>query len=232
MTIFAIGDLHMPGGLDKTMDVFGEHWDGHIERIEKLLFEQVKPEDIVLIPGDISWAMQLREALGDLERIGTWPGQKVMIRGNHDYWWGSIGKMRKMFPEGLYAIQNDAICIGEVAICGTRGWIIPTQTTSDEDVRIVERECVRLKLSLDRMMAYENVKLRIAMLHFPPFNRDVDHSPYYDILSQYPIDHVVYGHLHGSGISGRIEGRIGQTEYHLASCDSLGFTPKVIDVLG
>ncbi|NLJ40755.1 MAG: phosphohydrolase, partial [Clostridiales bacterium] len=113
MKVFAIGDLHLPGGQDKPMDIFGSHWENHWERIKKNWADLVRPKDIVLIPGDISWAMTLKEALSDLEEIGGLPGTKVMIKGNHDYWWSSVSRIREQTHESIYVIQNDSLKFGE-----------------------------------------------------------------------------------------------------------------------
>ena len=125
MKIYAIGDLHLPGGDDKPMEVFGTHWEGHWQKIKQDWLEKVRYEDVVLIPGDISWAMQLEHAVEDLRAVGDLPGRKIILRGNHDYWWGSITRVREALPEGMYALQNDAIELDGVVFCGSRGWTIP-----------------------------------------------------------------------------------------------------------
>ena len=138
MSLFAIGDLHLSGGADKPMDVFGPHWQGHFDRIRADWQAKVKPEDVVLIPGDISWAMRLEDAVADLESIAQLPGRKVLIRGNHDYWWNSITRVRSVLPEGFTALQHDAADLGECVVCGTRGWSIPTGDVplTPEDMKI------------------------------------------------------------------------------------------------
>ena len=123
MTLFAIGDLHLPGGEEKPMDIFGDHWENHFEHIAADWRARVKDGDVVLIPGDISWAMQLERAVPDLQKIGALPGRKVLIKGNHDYWWNSVSKLRRVLPEGMSALQHDALDMGDFVVCGTRGWI-------------------------------------------------------------------------------------------------------------
>ena len=125
MAIYAIADLHLPGGDIKPMDVFGAHWAGHFEKISEDWRARVKPEDVVLLPGDISWAMALTDARQDLEAIGALPGSKVLLRGNHDYWWSGIGRVRDILPPDMYAVQNDCLCLNDTLICGTRGWLLP-----------------------------------------------------------------------------------------------------------
>jgi hypothetical protein len=138
MSIFAIGDLHLPGGDDKPMQVFGAHWEGHWEKIRADWRARVTGEDAVLIPGDISWAMHLEDALPDLRAIGELPGRKILLRGNHDYWWGAISRVRDVLPPGMYALQNDALVLDGVAFCGSRGWTYP-QNADGEDARLYDR---------------------------------------------------------------------------------------------
>ena len=164
MAIYAIGDLHLPGGDDKPMNVFGDHWSGHFERICQDWISRVRDEDTVLIPGDISWAMQLDDALPDLESIGRLPGTKVLLRGNHDYWWSGISRLRDVLPKGMFAIQNDAMKIGDTAVCGTRGWTLPGGSTAPEDEKIYRRELQRMEMSLDRAMKLGAERL-VVMCH-------------------------------------------------------------------
>ena len=149
MSIFAIGDLHLPGGDKKPMDVFGAHWERHFERICADWQSRVKPEDIVLIPGDISWAMQLGDALNDLREIAKLPGTILLLRGNHDYWWSSLSQLRACLPENMHAVQNDAFDAGDCVFCGTRGWTIPLgQNAAAQDEKLYRREVLRLEMSL------------------------------------------------------------------------------------
>ena len=149
MSIFAIGDLHLPGGDKKPMDVFGAHWERHFERICADWQSRVKPEDIVLIPGDISWAMQLGDALNDLREIAKLPGTILLLRGNHDFWWSSLSQLRACLPKNMHAMQNDAFDAGECVFCGTRGWTIPLgQNAAAQDEKLYRREALRLEMSL------------------------------------------------------------------------------------
>lgn len=150
MKLFAIGDLHLSHSSNKPMSIFGPNWDNHAERIAAAWRERVSDEDAVLIPGDISWAMQLDEARLDIEYIAALPGKKVIMRGNHDYWWGSISKVRDMLPCCMYALQNDTVELGSVTIAGSRGWICPGSSgfDSETDQKIYDREVIRLQLSL------------------------------------------------------------------------------------
>ena len=231
ISIYAIGDLHLSGALNKPMDIFGRHWEDHWEKIKQDWVERVSPQDIVLIPGDISWAMQLSDAEVDLGSIGSLPGRKIMIRGNHDYWWASVSKIRSILPPDMYVLQNDSIVLDGFSFCGTRGWINPgMKDFSEQDAKIYRRELIRLKMSLDSAVTAEhepdgNI---IVLLHYPPFDDKGNSTEMVNLLSRYRPKHVVYGHLHGEGSRNAFEGIYDGTEYHLVSCDYLKFRLKKI----
>lgn len=226
MAIFAIGDLHLPGHEQKPMNVFGSHWDRHFETISEHWRRMITEEDLVLIPGDISWAMQLKDAMDDLRAIAALPGKKLLLRGNHDYWWSSLSKIREALPEGMQVIQNDALLFQGHAICGTRGWTFPTpqQPLNEQDEKVYRRELMRLRMSLDQAQRLPAVDI-IVMLHYPPLYADGIGTAFTEILEEYGVRHVVYGHLHGAGIKIGFTGTRGGIEYHLTSCDALGFQP-------
>lgn len=225
MSVFAIGDLHLSGNCNKPMDVFGLHWENHFEQIQQSWCSKVGNEDIVLIPGDISWAMQLEDAVADLEAIGALPGRKVLLKGNHDYWWSSIAKVRACLPPNMYAIQNDALCLDEYVFCGTRGWSLPTDQNplSPQDNKIYQREVLRLQLSLENAVPLLHGKSLVVLLHFPPLLADGTETEFTYLLEQYPVEAVVYGHLHGAGISAGFCGKRNGIVYQLVSCDALHF---------
>ena len=222
MAIFAIGDLHLPGGDDKPMNVFGAHWEGHFEKIAQDWRKKVGPEDLVLIPGDISWAMQIENALPDLAAIGELPGKKILLRGNHDYWWCGISRLRELLPQGMYAVQNDAMLLNGVAVCGTRGWTLPGSGAAAEDEKIYQRELLRMEMSLERAVKLQARRL-VVMCHYPPLGDGGVETPLSRLLDRYPIDDVVYGHLHGASLRGAVTGTIRGIRYHCVSCDGLGF---------
>ena len=224
MSVFAIGDLHLPGHSQKPMDVFGSHWDRHFETISENWRRLIAPEDIVLIPGDISWAMQLQEAQEDLDAIAQLPGRKLLLRGNHDYWWSSLSKLRAALPSGMQVIQNDAVLLDGHVFCGTRGWTFPTpqQNLGEQDEKVYQRELLRLKMSLDQAVKLGGKDITV-MLHFPPLFADGVGTAFTEILKAYPVRSVVYGHLHGAGLNGAIRGQRGSVYYHQVSCDGLGF---------
>lgn len=232
MRLFAIGDLHLPGGQEKPMDVFGDHWEGHFDRIAKDWRERVTDDDVVLIPGDTSWAMQLSDAVPDLQLIGGLPGRKLLIKGNHDYWWGGIGQVRRALPEGMMAIQHDVADLGDVVVTGTRGWAFPTEETllSAEDERIFNRELIRLELALSAAQRAAEGRPVLLMLHYPPLYQTEQDTPFTRLIEKYPVHTVVYGHLHGAGIRAGFTGEWNGVRYMLTSCDALGFALAEIPI--
>lgn len=227
MKVYAIGDLHLLGGTDKQMDVFGPNWEGHAARISDAWRSCVAGNDIVLIPGDISWAMRLEDAAEDIAFIGALPGRKVVIRGNHDYWWAAIGRVRALADPGTWFIQNDAVKLDGVVICGTRGWFAAdVNATDDADARIFRRELTRLELSLQAAARLGGPIF--AMLHYPPFDEKRRPTAFCELFSDYGVRDVVYGHLHGPACKNAREGEYGGVRYHLCSADGVGFTPRLI----
>lgn len=221
MAVWAISDLHLPAH-QKPMDVFGSHWQNHFERIREDWLDKVAEADVVLLPGDLSWAMHLEEAIEDLERIGEMPGRKLLLRGNHDYWWNSIGRVRRALPEGCFALQNDSVLIDGVLFAGSRGWQIPADPQADtDDARIYRRERQRLEMSLGHARARDQAAPLVAMMHYPPRSEDVE--GFSDILRRFDAAHAVYGHLHGAGLAGAVRGEIDGIIYHQVSCDGLNF---------
>ena len=227
MKVFALADLHLSGSVNKPMDVFGPLWDNHLSRIRTAWLETVGEEDLVLIPGDISWAMHLQEAQTDLNTIAALPGKKLILRGNHDYWWSSLSKVRAALPEGMYALQNDAFLFGDIAVAGSRGWSCPGSIGFDEaeDRPIYEREVIRMGLSLSRV---PKDKFLICMMHYPPFNERRKPSGFTELFEQHGAKHVLYGHLHGKACRNAFEGERSGVQYTLCSADHLEFKPKLI----
>lgn len=221
MRVFAIGDLHLSGAMDKSMDIFGQHWENHWEKIRADWAAKVQDEDVVLIPGDISWAMALDDAKVDLDSIGQMPGRIVLLRGNHDYWWSSLSRVRSILPPRMYALQNDCITLGDLKIAGSRGWLCPNERVfTKDDEKIYQRELLRLELSLKAVKAEQPP---LVMLHYPPFNDRLEPSGFTDLLERYGVRRVLYGHLHGPGIRNGFTGCMRGVEYQLVSCDALDF---------
>lgn len=223
MKVFAISDLHMSINNPKPMDIFGPSWDNYIEEIWADWAQKVADDDIVIIGGDISWAMHLEDAVADLKEIRKNKGKIVMIRGNHDYWWASIGKVRAALPPDMWALQNDALKFDGVIICGTRGWNLPdTKGFNADDQKILDREVLRLEMSLAhaKKLQTNNEKI-ICVIHYPPFNIRREASPFTKLMEQYGVSWVVYGHLHFPQPKERLQPLIEKNgiKYYLTSCD-------------
>jgi len=235
--IYAIADLHLSfhESIDKPMKVFGEGWDHHEERLEKNWKKLISDEDIILLPGDLSWGLRLDEAMPDLEWIHNMPGRKVLIKGNHDLWWSRIQHLKSLYDD-MFFLQNDCCLIepespGGVltAICGTRGWILPgSDEFTEHDRKIYEREIGRLRNSLDAAMRSGAERI-IAALHYPPADNVRNQSEFTELMEKYPVTDCVYGHLHGmAAFSKRIQGEYGGIRYRLVSLDFLGAEPVEI----
>lgn len=238
MRVFAIGDLHLSfsekvsldnlqaAGSYKPMDLFGAGWDRHFEKIAANWLRTVKDDDLVLLPGDLSWAMKPEEALFDLDFVGQLPGTKVLIKGNHDYWWQAVGKVRRLLPRGVFALQNDYFAAGNLAICGTRGWLCPGESGEAHDLKIYLRELQRLELSL-QSAARDGFKQIIVMLHYPPMAKGTPDPGFMELMVRYGVKVCVYGHLHSIGAAPVLTEAQG-IRFHLVSCDYIGFSPKLI----
>ncbi|MBQ7488217.1 MAG: metallophosphoesterase [Clostridia bacterium] len=233
MRLWAIGDLHLPGGDKKPMDIFGAHWKNHFEKISQDWRDKVSDSDVVLIPGDISWAITLENALQDLEMISRLPGTIVILKGNHDYWWNSLTQLRMRLPANMYAVQNDAFRFGNLVVAGTRGWMIPGSGGAQQDnvEKIYNREVLRLGMSLDQAagLARDGCPI-VAMMHYPPITKDTvsTGTGFTEVLTSRGIRECVYGHMHGNAIMSAFVGVYEQVNYDLVSCDALGFALKEI----
>lgn len=227
MRVFAISDPHLSSVDPKPMDIFGDNWDNHAQRMSEAWKDSINPQDLVLIPGDISWAMKLEDARPDLEFLGALPGKKIILRGNHDYWWSSLSKVRSILPPGMHALQNDCFYIENLCICGSRGWLCPgMQGFGKDDQKIYDREVLRMGLSLGSIK--ERRELLIAMTHYPPFNERQESSGFTDLYEQHRVDIALYGHLHGRSCKSAFSGELRGVDYQLVSCDHLDFMPRLI----
>ncbi len=228
MKIFAIGDLHLSHDTDKPMDIFGPHWQNHIQKIKMNWEEHITHEDVVLVLGDISWAMRLIEAKQDLDWLDHLPGKKICIRGNHDYWWDRPKKLEQAYPN-MFFLQNTAYTLGHMTLCGARGWICPNTTHFTlEDERLFNRELKRLTLSLDTAMKEGATEIWV-MLHYPPTFGEEKTSPLTDLLEKYPVTRVIYGHLHDElSWNLAIQGSYNGILYQLAAADYLQFNPLLL----
>lgn len=245
MKIFAIADLHLSFSTpQKTMEIFSDIWKNYHSKIEESWKKNISKDDLVLIPGDISWALKLKEALIDLEFIHSLPGKKIIIRGNHDYWWPSNAKLKISLPPSIDFIYNNAINFENISIAGARLWDTqefnfnsyidykqnPKQKKDlDEEIqkdlseKIFEKEIQRLKLSLDQMN--KNAKIKIAITHYPPISAELKDSQASKLLESYKITHCVFGHLHNVKKDKKLFGEKNNIKYFLTSSDYLDFIP-------
>ena len=227
MKVYAISDLHLSINNPKPMDIFGEVWDNYLDDIKKSL-EPVTSDDLVLMAGDLSWAMSLENAVPDLNYIGEFPGKKIITRGNHDYWWKSISAVRGNLPQNVFAIQNDCIKIGDVIVCGSRGWSADDKT--DDGKRLYARELLRMEMSLNAMQKLREQGDRVVfMIHYPPFNVRFENTPVTDLFEKFAVDAVVYGHLHGKNCYAKKLVVKNGIKYYLTSCDQVA--NRIVEIL-
>ena len=228
MKIFAIADIHLSGLPPfKPMSFFGDHWQDHWKNICTDWLSRVTPDDVILLAGDISWAMKLDQALIDLDAIAELPGRKILIRGNHDYWWQTLGKLKAAVGGRLSFIQNNYVNLSTLAVCGSRGWICPEDPCFREtDAPIFQRELGRVRNSLAAARSAGHQRI-ILMLHYPPLYNNQP-SGFTQLLAEFAVEICIYGHLHDEAIKSAPQGTINNTVLHLVSCDALGFKLKQI----
>ncbi|KRQ87970.1 Calcineurin-like phosphoesterase [Caloramator mitchellensis] len=219
MAIYALSDLHLSFASDKPMNVFGEMWEEHFLKIQENWNSKIEEDDLVLIAGDISWALKLDEALPDLEFIHNLRGKKVLIKGNHDYWWTSITKLNSLYDD-MYFIQNTSYTFENYSICGTRGWI-NIDDKEEKDVKIYNRELIRLKLSLES--AKESKK--IVMMHYPPITKISKAQEFIDVLKENNVEKIIYGHIHYDARHICFNGIYEGIEFICSSADIINFDP-------
>lgn len=223
MKVYAISDLHLSQNNSKPMNIFGPVWDNYLDKIISNWNKKVKDEDIVILAGDYSWAMKLNDVIPDFDFLKELKGTKILIRGNHDYWWKSISAVRELLPPNTYALQNDAIKIGNYIFCGNRGWILPEgKDNTAENRKLYDREVIRLRLSLDyaKKLQTDNEKI-IFITHYPPFNNKQESSQYTQILREYGVYKVVFGHLHNYINPNMRYNNLDNVQYYLTSCDAV-----------
>lgn len=228
MRLFAIADPHLGHAVDKAMDVFGPAWERHAERMKERWTETVGADDWVLVPGDVSWAMRLEEALPDLAFLDALPGRKILLKGNHDYWWTSRAKVESILPPSLRLLQNDCIDLGGgLGIAGTRGWTPPgAPRATAEDEKIFRRELARLELSL--AAAKGRFRFLVAMLHYPPLYQGLGETEFVPLLRAGGVHACVYGHLHAGDHRFAVTGERDGITYYFAAADAIGFRPLEI----
>lgn len=227
MALFTIADLHLPLGIDKPMDVFGRSWENYVERLEQNWQDCVAPDDTVVIPGDFSWATYIEQSRKDFEFLDRLNGIKILLKGNHDYWWTTMSKLNKFASQfkNISFLQNNAYMYQNTAICGTRGWTFPGGGTfSEEDAKIYSREIQRLELSLAaaKKMSPDNI---IVFTHYPPLGKGNTDTEFVKTLQKWEVTECVYGHLHASSHQNAVEGYINGVNYRLVSGDYVQFKP-------
>ena len=229
MKIFAIADLHFDYKKEKPMDIFGENWINHEEKIINNWINTVENQDLVLIPGDISWSLKLDDAINDLVRIEELPGSKIIGRGNHDYWWSTSSKLESLGFKTIKFLKNNSFTYDSIVVCGTRGWDSKEEAFEVSNEKIYLRELNRLKISLDS--AEKNRDKILVMLHYPPFDNEGNPNDFFSLMKEYRVDTCIYGHLHAEGHKNIREGFIEGIRVHCVSSDYLDFNLKRIEIL-
>lgn len=225
MSLFAIADTHLSFGTNKPMDTF-EGWQNYTEKLQKNWNKIISPADDVIIAGDISWAMNFDELRADFEFIEKLYGNKIILKGNHDYWWNTLTKMNRFIEDNGFKtirfLHNNSFTCGDVSVCGSRGWLFESEDKFDE--KVLNREVFRLRKSLDEA---ENDK-KIVFLHYPPLTSNSKCDEIIDVLKEYKIDRCFYGHLHGDAAKYAIDDTVDGISFKLISCDRLKFTPYLV----
>ena len=229
MSIFAIADLHLSGDPPfKPMDRFSPAWTHHWDKIRTHWQNSVNPEDTVLIAGDTSWASKWQDALHDLSSIAELPGRKVIVRGNHDYWWGTVGKMSREISNAFFFLQNNYYLAEGWAICGSRGWITADDPLfRPEDAPIYQHEVARIRTSLLAAQTANHRRV-LLMMHYPPVYQLDNNNGFTDLIREFSIEICVFGHIHGDGAHMAPQGDLKGAACHLVACDALDFTIKKI----
>ena len=229
MAVFAISDLHLALSIDKPMDIFGDRWSNYMEKLRESWKERVTREDSVIIPGDISWATYLEQALLDFRYIESLPGIKIISKGNHDYWWTTVRKLEQFLTSNnlktIRFMHNNSFRIENFVLCGTRGWKCPgDEDFGTQDRKIYLRELQRLEISLKSAAATDKEYL-IAALHYPPFNSKGDPSQFVEVMKRYGVRICIYGHLHGECLKRAVSGVVEGIDFRLVSADYLNYQP-------
>lgn len=227
MALYAIGDLHLCLGAPKPMDVFGGAWVGYMDKLRKG-FSVIGPEDTTVLLGDLSWALDLESSEPDFSWINEIPGRKIILKGNHDYWWSTAAKFYKFCQQNGFSDQwilnNNHYTYEDYAICGTRGWFYEEERSGAHDEKVFKRELMRLEASLKSAGDLR----KIVFLHYPPKYKGYECPEIIELLKHYDVRQCYYGHLHGASHSLAMEGQWDGIEYRLVSADKLGFCPFMV----
>ena len=227
MSLYVIGDLHLSLGCDKPMDVFGGRWENYTQKLLEG-FSALGPDDVTVLCGDLTWGMNLEQAREDFLFIHRLPGRKVILKGNHDYWWTTAAKAYSFFEangiDSIEILNNNCRFYGETALCGTRGWFYEEEKSAEHDKKILARELLRLETSLKAAGEHE----KLAFLHYPPKCVNYECTPIIDLLREYGVRRCWYGHLHSAGRAAAFEGVYRNIEFRLISADHVSFRPQKI----
>lgn len=225
MSLFAIADTHLSFGTDKPMDTF-EGWKDYTSRLKNNWNKIVTDKDTVVIAGDISWAMGFSELKADFDFIEALNGKKIIVKGNHDFWWSTVTKMNKFIADNDYKtisiLHNNSYSINNISVCGSRGWLFDSEEENDE--KVLAREVMRIRRSLESAKCDE----KIVFLHYPPITQNTVCREILDLLNEFGIKKCFFGHLHGDAAKYAVDGNIDGIDFRLISCDRLKFTPYLI----
>lgn len=228
MSVYAIGDLHLSIAAKKPMDIFAG-WDNHAEKIKENWLKKITDRDTVVLAGDVSWGMTLAQALPDLRWIDSLPGRKIIIKGNHDYWWASVSKMKETFAQtgldSLYILHNNSFTVDNVNICGSRGWMFETGEPHDD--KLINREAMRMDASIRSVGEAPGEKL--LFLHYPPLYAGQVLEQFISVMHVHGIKRCYYGHIHGAGSRAAVQGITRGINFTMISADYIGFDPLLIE---
>ena len=232
MNLFAIGDLHLSMGTDKPMDIFGGVWEDYVEKLAKNWQSVVGEDDVVVICGDVSWAINFTELYPDFAFLQKLNGKKYILKGNHDYWWTTVHKMQSFLDENKFdsisILHNNSFPFGNLAICGTRGWFLDAGDTGGQNQKIFNREVGRLSASLDFAKKQYPAHERVAFLHYPPVYTGYRCEEILAVLKAFDVERCYFGHLHGTAHHRVVEGMVDTVRMKLIAADYLRFTPHLV----
>ena len=227
MALYVIGDLHLCLGAPKPMDIFGGAWVGYMDKLKEGL-SVITEEDTTILCGDLSWALDLQQAQADFAFINAIPGRKIILKGNHDYWWSTVAKFNKFCAENgfenMHLLNNNCFEYEDIAICGTRGWFFEEERSGEHDEKVFKRELMRLEASLKAA----GEKEKLVFLHYPPKYKGYECPEILELLQKYGVRRCFYGHLHGGSHGLALEGLWDGVEYRLVSADKLNFHPYLV----
>lgn len=228
MALYAIGDLHLSFGTDKPMDVFGGGWVSYTDKIKEG-FSSLNQDDVCVLCGDISWGISLEESLDDFRFIGNLPGKKIILKGNHDYWWTTAAKMKAFFEvndiDGIEILHNNCYFYEGTAVCGTRGWMSDDEMGKEQNAKIMSREVSRLRMSLEA--ARDSIN-KLCFFHYPPRTTNLISDDLVSLMNEHDVAECIFGHLHGPGHKYAVSGMLDGIEYKMVSADFVGFIPQKI----